>query len=157
MDQQPFLDLLVHHWHNLRQAQMWPSSFAYIHYLWYFNDEGRLASKQWYDWNGEVNRERTHNVVSKKDHILLETFNADKKMPSLIFTESERGWIGKNEPNAHNGRGVVVSTITLTKDSFESDDKGYDEEGELLWGSKKGPFLFSKCTASIPTSVMSSK
>lgn len=67
-------------------------------------------------------------------------------MPSLIFTESERGWIGKNEPNAHNGRGVVVSTITLTKDSFESDDKGYDEEGELLWGSKK----VLSCSANVP-------
>ena len=45
-----FLDTLVHHWHNLRQAQSSPTSYAYEHYLLYY-DEGGLKTKQWYDYN----------------------------------------------------------------------------------------------------------
>ena len=158
MDQEHFLNLLVHHWHNLKQAQMWPSSFAYVHYQWYYDEDGSLRSRQWYDWNSEVYRTRRHVIVPKRDHFILETYNGDLKSPDTIITQAERGYLGHTYPGAINAKGYRVETkFTLTEDSFETDDKGWNEKGELVWGSKKGPFSFIRCTKSIPTTVSSLK
>ena len=62
MQTDEFLDVLVRHWHNLRQAQSSPTSFAYVHYEWYY-DDGVLKTKQWYDYNPhEAYRARDHKV-----------------------------------------------------------------------------------------------
>ena len=157
MDQERFLNLLVHHWHNLKQAQMYPSSFAYVHYHWYWED-GILKSRQWYDWNNEVYRHRQDKVRSESDKIILETYDGETRMGDSIFTESEFGFTGETEKGwiDHKGR-RVEGTFKLIDELFETSDKGWDEDGNLLWGSKKGPFSFIRCTKSIPTSVISPK
>ena len=160
MDQDAFLDLLLGHWHNLKQAQMYPSSYAYIHYWWYVDEEGTLRSKQWYDYNGEIYRQRRHEVIDNQgvSTVTLKTWDNDEPMPDIIFTEAEFGYHGSTVPGAVNGKGYKVeSKIVLTKESFETDDKGWNDQGKMVWGTHKGPFLFERCTKSIPTTVSSPK
>lgn len=143
-----FLDLVVQHWHNLLQAQLAPASFAYVHYKWYYDQES-LFTKQWYDCEGEDNpyRERRHTLSEDGDKILLHTFDGDRELATSIVTRSERGFAGKSEPGYVDPRGRKVETIfTVTNESFETSDKGWDKNGTLLWGSEKGPFKFTKCT-----------
>ena len=84
-----FLEVLVRHWHNIKQAQSSPTSFAYVHYLWYY-DDGVLKTKQWYDYNPkEPYRERTHKVYEGKDNtIILETNDA----ADTTWTATPHGW-----------------------------------------------------------------
>ena len=139
-----FLATLVHHWHNLRQAQSSPTSFAYVHYLWYY-DEGVLKTKQWYDYNpNEPYRERTHKVYEGKDNtIVLETNDA----ADTIWTTKANGWVGVADPNWKHPKGYTVKTkATLDKSGvFATDDRGWDVQGNSLWGSDKGPFVFEQC------------
>ena len=80
-----FLEHLVHHWHNLRQVQLNPTSFAYVHYHWYWED-GVLKTKQWYDWNNEVYRERDHKVT---DDLVVSTFKDGINVSDMTFIEIE--------------------------------------------------------------------
>jgi|TARA_R100000030_G_scaffold17286_2_gene11758 hypothetical protein len=156
MDQDAFLDLLLGHWHNLKQAQMYPSSFAYIHYWWYVDEDDTLRSKQWYDWNGEIYRQRRHSLISNPNNITLKTWIDDEEMPDLVFTESEHGYQGSTLPGAVNGKGnKVESKILLTKETFDTDDKGWNDQGKMIWGTNRGPFQFIRCSKSIPTTVSS--
>ena len=82
-----FLDLFVRNWHNLRQAQHSPASFAYVHYEVTWDGE-QLKTKQWYDYEGpdKPYRERQHNVSDMEDgKVLLETFNNFVKLADTIF------------------------------------------------------------------------
>ena len=157
MNQDHFLSFLVHHWHNLKQAQMYPSAFAYTHYWWYMED-GQLYSKQWYDWNGELYRGRKHNLRIEPSQIVIETYDKFLRVPDLVFTESETypGYFGRTRGDAERHDGAKVQAkITLTASEFTTHDKGWDENGKLVWGAEKGPFEFEKCTESIPTSISS--
>ena len=65
----------------------------------------------------------------------------------MLFRSTAEGYIGKTEPNYIDPKGrKVETTVTVTKDSFETSDKGWDENGKLLWGSERGPFKFTRCT-----------
>ena len=140
-----FLDHLVHHWHNIKQCQLNPTSFAYVHYEWYYEDDV-LKTKQWYDWNGDVYRQREHKIVVDNDQIMLQTFKDGINVSDMTFTEvQDCVWVGKSERIDEQGRRVETKA-RLTKDSWETSDKGWDKSGTLLWGSEKGPFEFVKCT-----------
>ena len=39
---------------------------------------------------------------------------------------------------------LIDTQAKLTKDEFITSDKGR-KDGQLLWGSEKGPFRFTKC------------
>ena len=145
MDQ--FSNMLVHHWHNLKQAQLAPASFAYVHYLWYWED-GVLHTKQWYDYQGQSQpyRARTHKLIETETSIILETYNGDEKSADTIWTQTPDGWVGQTEKGWISKEGVEIDTqAKLTKDEFITSDKGR-KDGQLLWGSEKGPFRFTKCT-----------
>lgn len=142
-----FIDLVVHHWHNLYQAQCNPSHFAYVHYKWYYED-GILKTKQWYDFEGEATpyRQRQHIVEESGSNVLLRTFDGDIELATTTFVPTENGFVGRTEPGYVDPKGRKVETIvTVTEDSFETSDKGWDENGKLLWGSNRGPFKFAKC------------
>jgi|TARA_B100000035_G_scaffold313497_1_gene327322 hypothetical protein len=144
-----FLDLFVHHWHNLRQAQHSPASFAYVHYEVTWDGE-QLKTKQWYDYEGpdKPYRERQHNVSDMEDgKVLLETFNNFVKLADTIFVPTPEGFRGQTEDGYFDPQGRRVETkVTLTNTEFATSDKGWDRNGNLLWGSEKGPFVFNRCT-----------
>ena len=145
MQTDDFLQVLVKHWHNLKQAQSSPTSFAYVHYEWYY-DDGVLKNKQWYDYNPhEPYRQREHKVYVNRwnDAIILETNDA----ADTIWTASNNGWVGKTDPDWKHPKGYTVKTkATLDKSGvFATDDRGWDKDGNLLWGSNKGPFVFEQC------------
>lgn len=146
-----FIDLVVHHWHNLHQAQCYPSHFAYVHYLWYYEpSDGSLRTKQWYDYEGRDKpyRQRSHSISDMDDGtILLKTYDQGLELANTLFFPTAEGYVGKTEPNYIDPKGrKVETTVTVTKDSFETSDKGWDENGNLLWGSERGPFKFTRCT-----------
>ncbi len=136
-----FLKYLCHKWDNLQQAQCWPNQFAHVHYDWWV--EGAfLHSKQWYDWSGEVYRERTHQLDIFDNHIKL---NINESGLHLIFTEDEtgHGFIGKTPENSYNEKGIKIETVvTLDAVTYTSFDKGTDKDGNILWGKIPGPFIF---------------
>lgn len=138
--QNDFLNMLVKHWDNFQQAQSSPSHFAHIHYLWYWED-GFLRSKQWYDWSGEVYRERVHRYRTEEDTFILDTFRLDgTQEPTIYFTRSEDGFEGSPAEGATNSRGELVeSQINVTPDSFVTVDKG--NKGEA-WGDNPGAYVF---------------
>ena len=72
MNKQYFLDCLVQKWDNLHQAQAHPTNYTHVHYDWDYEDD-ILKSKQWYHYNGEVYRERTHSLEVEDDNCLLYT------------------------------------------------------------------------------------
>ena len=146
-----FLEMLVGHWHNLQQAQSSPASFAYVHYLWYWDGQ-ILKTKQWYDYNpDEPYRERNHFVWLRQHDLslILETYNPQKggeKAADTVWTKTPRGWTGKTDPNCKHPDGIKVKTAAILEDNkFHTDDRGWDKGGNLLWGSNKGPFEFTKC------------
>ena len=124
-----FLEVLVRHWHNIKQAQSSPTSFAYVHYLWYY-DDGVLKTKQWYDYNPkEPYRERTHKVYEGKDNtIILETNDA----ADTTWTATPHGWTAVSDPNWKHPKGYTVRTkATLDRSGvFATDDRGWDWNGK---------------------------
>tara|TARA_B100000214_G_scaffold368836_1_gene340978 strand:- start:3518 stop:3958 length:441 start_codon:yes stop_codon:yes gene_type:complete len=136
-----FLEYLCHKWDNLQQAQQWPNQFAHVHYDWWV-EGAHLHSRQWYDWNGHVYRERTHRLDIQDDHIKL---NINESGLHLIFKldETGHGFIGKVPPNTYNENGILIeTTITLDSATYTSFDKGTDKDGNILWGKIPGPFVF---------------
>ena len=136
-----FLDCLIHKWDNIQQAQINPSTFAHVHYDWSM-DGDILHSKQWYDWNGRVYRERSHCLEICDGSIVL---NINESGLYLIFTvdETGHGFIGKTPENCYNSDGIKIETvITLDVQTYTSYDRGIDKDGNLLWGKIPGPFVF---------------
>lgn len=135
-----FLELICHKWDNLHQAQCWPNEFAHVHYDWWM-DNGVLHSKQWYDWNGEVYRYRTHTLEDRKDEMIL---HIKETKLHLSFKWGEGGiLVGTTPPNCYNASGIKIDTsISLDAQTYTSFDKGTTEKGEVLWGKIPSPFIF---------------
>ena len=132
--------LLFHPWENEQQAQNSPSHFSHVHYQ-FWEEEGEIHSAQWYDWNGEMYRERNHKLLDKGTHLELQTFRKDgTQEPSMLFTKvGEGGYCGRTDQDAKNSRGEdVYSYVTVTAEEFTSIDKG------MTWGKTPGPFIFKR-------------
>ena len=86
MNQNDFLDCLIHNWDNRSQAQSHPNLYTYCHYDWCVED-GILKSKQWYHWHGEVYRERRNRLTAKDDRIILTILDngIDKKQGHQLY------------------------------------------------------------------------
>ena len=141
MNKQYFLDCLVQKWDNLHQAQAHPTNYTHVHYDWDYEDD-ILKSKQWYHYNGEVYRERTHSLEVEDDKILL---NIDQSGVVVEFVPAQHhiGYIGKTPDDTVTKKGVKVeTTITLDPYTFTSADQGICPEGEVVWGNTPGPFVF---------------
>lgn len=52
--------------------------------------------------------------------------------------------VGKACESDLHGATHAVSEVTLTREYMESWDKGYNDEGEQIWGPEKGPYKFIK-------------
>tara|TARA_B100001093_G_scaffold250092_1_gene239535 strand:- start:25837 stop:26271 length:435 start_codon:yes stop_codon:yes gene_type:complete len=140
IDTKHFLECLIHKWDNLHQAQCQPNQFAHVHYDWFVNDDGVLSSKQWYHWNGETYRERTHWLSQQEDKLQLLIIESDI---TLEFRESEAGvYVGKTEGQIDYNGVKVESVISLDSTTFTSMDKGTDANGKVQWGVVPSPFIF---------------
>ena len=54
--------------------------------------------------------------------------------------------MGKSDPNwEHPNKVKVLTKARLEKNLFAIDDKGWDQRGNLIWGTEKGPFVFTQC------------
>ena len=134
-----FLELLIHNWDNLEQAQGYPTEYAYCHYDWSIED-GVLKSKQWYDHNMQVYRERTHAVEECLHNVIL---HIDGQNARIIFAKQLDYWVGESEKDARTLSGVKIeSRITLSSTEFTSMDRGVDSNGNIVWGKQKGAFIF---------------
>jgi hypothetical protein len=136
-----FLHCLINKWDNKAQAKTNPTEYSHVHYDWDIEDDV-IKSRQWYDYNGEVYRERTHSIDVTKDSILL---NIDQSGIVVEFKPAQHhiGYIGKTPEDTFTKDGVKVhTTITLDPYTFTSADQGICPEGEVVWGDTPGPFVF---------------
>ena len=113
-----------------------------MHYDWFLNHDGVLSSKQWYHWNGETYRERTHWLSQYPGENKLQLLIVESNI-TIEFTESEAGvYVGKTDGQVdHNGI-KVESRISLDSETFTSLDKGVDANGKVKWGVVPSPFIF---------------
>ena len=134
-----FLKLLLHNWSNVEQAQGYPTEYAYCHYDWSMEDDV-LTSKQWYDHNCEVYRERTHDIQEHLHNIILHIHGQDAR---IIFAVHNGEWFGESEKDAKTKSGIKIeSKITLSNTKFTSLDRGIDDKGNIVWGKPNGAFIF---------------
>tara|TARA_R100000700_G_C3153375_1_gene131370 strand:+ start:204 stop:626 length:423 start_codon:yes stop_codon:yes gene_type:complete len=136
MNQNDFLDCLIHNWDNRSQAQSQPSLYTYCHYDWCVEGD-ILKSKQWYHWDGEVYRERSNKLTVNDDKIILTILDNGI---DVIFRKDEYGYIGKVDTYSNGIK--VLSSITLNEETYTSFDQGIDSHGKIVWGDVEGPFIF---------------
>ena len=141
-DKDHFIECLVHRWDNIEQAQRDPIKYTHCHYDWSV-DGDTLKSKQWYNWNEEVYRERTNKISIKDDKIILTILDNGL---DVIFKQDRYntgGYIGGVPKGTYNNKGIKVeSRITLDQRTYTSFDQGKDEDGNIIWGDVEGPFIF---------------
>ena len=142
MNKNDFLDCLIHKWDNLEQAQRDPNKYTYCHYDWTIEGD-ILKSKQWYNWNEEVYRERTNKISIRDDKIVLTILESGL---DVIFKKdyyNTGGYIGGVPEGTYNNSGIKVeSRITLDQRTYTSFDQGIDSNGKIVWGDVEGPFIF---------------
>ena len=142
IDKDNFIECLVHRWDNIEQAQRDPIKYTHCHYDWSV-DGDTLKSKQWYNWNEEVYRERTNKISIKDDKIILTILDNGL---DVIFKQDRYntgGYIGGVPKGTYNNKGIKVeSRITLDQRTYTSFDQGKDEDCNIIWGDVEGPFIF---------------
>lgn len=65
---------------------------------------------------------------------------------SWTGTAFEGGTVGQECANTLMGAAYATSRVTLTADTLESWDRGYDEGGTQVWGARAGPYVFQRRT-----------
>ena len=142
IDKDHFIECLVHRWDNIEQAQRDPIKYTHCHYDWSV-DGDTLKSKQWYNWNEEVYRERTNKISIKDDKIILTILDNGLDVIFKKDRYNTGGYIGGVPEGTYNNKGIKVeSRITLDQRTYTSFDQGKDENGNIIWGDVEGPFIF---------------
>ncbi len=131
--------MLIRKWDNLEQAQGYPTEYAYCHYDWDMVGD-IITSRQWYDHNNEVYREREHDLEETNHNLILHIHYQNAK---IIFAKRFGEFVGESEFNAVNKKGVKIeSKITLSEDLFTTYDRGIDNNNNIVWGKPSGAFIF---------------
>lgn len=67
---------------------------------------------------------------------------------SLYIHQEDAIYLGSTQDRAclsqHRGATYATSHVTITPTSLETWDRGYDTDGNQVWGSTKGPYIFKK-------------
>ena len=143
---------LLGHYTNKRQAQSYPTDWAYIHVLFEKLPNGKIESWSWHDYLGKKKayRRSIHKLIESDDHIVLRTYNRESEVKycDLIF-EYKNGWWESRynkcvipEKNMH-----LETYIKFNGSEYFSRDAAFNiETGDFLWGKKKeqGEFHFIK-------------
>lgn len=68
----------------------------------------------------------------------------------LTWNEQEKAFVGSTLPNACSsdlrGAKYAESKVTISQDHISSWDRGFDNEGQQVWGAEKGPYIFRRKT-----------
>lgn len=129
-------------YNNKKQAQSSPTLFPQVFILWEKTEDGFYHSKQWYRSEGPDNpyREGYHKLVEVSDtEIIMENYTKDftrRSQCDMIFTYNGRGWDGKLIGNECivRGNARVIAEMHLDKEGLQSQDKGLDPDGNLVFG-----------------------
>ncbi len=54
------------------------------------------------------------------------------------------GTVGAGCSSSLHGAAYATSEVLLTADRMESWDRGFDADGEQIWGAEKGPYVFDR-------------
>ena len=135
-------DYIIGHWTNRHQAQSAPHHYSSIEIVW-SKVEGGYHSKNYYRSQGPDNpyRERYHKTdVISDDKIIFKNYNLDwtrSENCDMMFTFDGTAWhghlVGDKCTGAMGYR--VVSEISLYGEKLHSKDQGYDDKGDMIWGS----------------------
>ncbi len=124
----------------------------------------RAAFLQLYRRQGEV-RMRTLEVRDPNNpinNLLLGMWAVPQYMPDiprdamiatldLEFTKTDDGWVGETPypyPTALGGAFEMTSRMKLTEGRIESADRGYNADGDVVWGASEGDTYVFEPTAS---------
>ena len=141
---------IIGHWTNRYQAQSLPHHFSTVETIWEKVDGG-YHSKNFYRRDGanKPYRERYHKVnVISFDKLIFENYNLDwtrSENCDMIFTFDGEAWHGHLVGDKCTGaKGYkIVSEITLYGNRLHSMDQGYDDKGNMVWGSE-GIYKFTR-------------
>ena len=147
-----FEDNLLGHYTNKRQAQSYPTDWAYIHVLFEKLPNGKIESWSWHDYLGkkQAYRRSIHKLIYEDDHVILRTFNRESEVKccDLIFRYNDGWWESDISRCEIPEKNISLETyIKFNGTEYFSRDAAYSiETNEFLWGKKKeqGEFHFFK-------------
>ena len=127
---------------NKSQAQSHPTEFAQVCILWE-RIEGGYRSRNFYKKDGLDNpyRMRHHKIVEvSPTEVIVENYFTDWTRCEgcdMMFKFDGHSWHGQLVSDTCFVRDNVrvKPEIHLTKDGLDSKDQGYDEEGNMVFGS----------------------
>ena len=87
-----------------------------------------------------------------KDRDIFSSITADsitqKAGCSIILKKDRDRFIGstegKNCSSELRGASYATSEVVIDKNTLTSWDRGFNENGEQVWGAKTGPYIFNK-------------
>ena len=137
-------DYLLGHWSNKTQAQSNPLEFVSVEVIWK-EVEGGFESMNYKRSKGpnDPYRRKNHRLEIISDtEVIMQNYHLDwtrHEDCDMIFTFDGQAWHGKLLGEGCRGyRGDrVYSEIHLLGNKLHTMDQGYDEENNLVWGSKQ--------------------
>ena len=142
---QNFCNTIAGVWTNKQQAQADPTGYVWSWIQWDLLGDSRLKSKQWYQNDGKVYRERCFTAYENdKGHVVLDIHKLDWTPinHSLEWRPITKGeWLLSGE-YVYEGTDVFYEG-RLTKNNYYSWDRGF-KNGKLTYGSTKGAFKFDR-------------
>ncbi|NEP44364.1 MAG: chorismate mutase, partial [Okeania sp. SIO2H7] len=91
-------------------------------------------------WVGLCQKPQAERTIRSRD--------MESKHCSVFLVPIENGFLGNTQPGGcpTNFRGAVkiTNTIRLNATGMDTLDRGFDGEGNLIWGAKERPYQFRK-------------
>lgn len=127
-----FIDLIVGHWTNKKQAFSNPAKYAYTNIKWELVD-GKLNCKSWYNYKGEDNPYKVETGITVIAGEYEETVILQGRC-SFLFFKQDGTWKGTNYGDCIVRDALLESVVELDNDSYKCYDCGRNDKGEIVWG-----------------------
>ncbi len=139
-----FEKYLLGHWSNKAQAQSDPQNFASLNIVWTKIEDG-YESMNYKRCRGAYDpyRRKYHKLEIISDtEIIMHNYHRDwtpHEDCDMMFTFDGTSWNGRLiGDNCRGNRGHrIVSQIQLFGNKLHNMDRGYDDHGNLVWGTEK--------------------